>query len=161
MFVDICSLFALCFDYFKDSINLEPVMRILWDTLSIIYDFGEICWIDTTTEELGGIIVKILGGIGYDRSALLWHDPRGELRTGIAWRASTVAARSKDVAVPDIVIPHSGSFRSGSSELSHCSWERVRGRGRVGTAILVAGLQQSRNIRVGPQCYIFVKVAGV
>ena len=82
----------------------------------------------------------------------LWHDPGSKLRTIIAWRARTVAAGSKDVAVPDIVVPHAGSFRSGSGELSNCSWERVRGRGCVGTAVLVAGLQQSRDTRVGPQC---------
>ena len=62
--VDICGLLALCFDDFKDGINLEPVVRILWDTLSIQQDFGEICWIDTTTEELGRIVVKILGRVG-------------------------------------------------------------------------------------------------
>ena len=33
--VDVCGLFALCFDNFKNGIDLEPVMRILWDTLSI------------------------------------------------------------------------------------------------------------------------------
>lgn len=90
-----------------------------------------------------------------------YQDPRGGKRTIIAWRAGTVAAGSKDVAIPNIVVPHSGSLRGGSGELGHGSWERVRGRGRVGTAVLEASLQQSRDIGVGPRCYIFVKIAGV
>lgn len=89
------------------------------------------------------------------------RDPYSESRTVIAWRARTIATGSKDVAIPDIVVPDSGSLRGGSGELSHCSGERVRGRGRVGTAVLVASAQQSRDIGVGPQCYIFVKVAGM
>lgn len=161
MLVDICGLLALCFDDFKYSIYLEPAVRVLGDTLSIDYDLGKICWIDTTTEDLSGIVVKILGRIGYERSVCQCQDARSESRTVIAWRARTDAAGSEDVAVPDIIIPHSGSLRGGSGELSHCSRERVRGRGRVGSAVLVASAQQSRDIRVGPQCYIFVKVAGV
>ena len=161
MFVNVCGLFALCFDDFKDSIYLKPVMRVLRDALSILDDFGEICRIDATTEDLRGIVVQILGRVGYERSASLWHGAGSLSRTVIAWRARTVAAGSKDVAVPDIVVPHPGSFRSGSGELSDCSRERVRGRGCVGTAVLVARLQQSRDARVGPQCYIFVQVAGV
>ena len=161
MFIDVCGLFALCFDDFKDSIYLEPVVRVLGDALSILDDFGEICRIDTTTEKLGGIEVQILSRVGYERSASLWHGPGSKSRTVIAWRARTVAAGSKDVAIPDIVIPHAGSFRGGSGELSNSSRERVRGRGCVGTAVLVARLQQSRDARVGPQCYVFVKVAGV
>ena len=70
MFIDVCGLFALCFDDFKDSVYLEPVMRVLGDALSILDDFGEICRIDTTTEKLGGVIVQILGRVGYERSAL-------------------------------------------------------------------------------------------
>lgn len=138
--VNICGLFALCFDDFKYSVYLEPVVRVLWDTLSIDYDFGKICWIDTTTEELGRIVVKILGRVGYQRLVYQCHDLRSESHTIIAWRARTVAAWSKDVAVPDIVVPHSGSLRGGSGELSHSSRERVRGGGRVGTAVLVASL---------------------
>ena len=64
MLVDICGLLALRFDDFKDSIDLEPVVRVLWDTLSIHQEFGKVCWIDTTTEELSGIVVKILGRVG-------------------------------------------------------------------------------------------------
>ena len=65
MLVDVCGLFALCFDDFKDSVDLEPVMRVLWDTLSINYDFGKMCWIDTTAEKLGGVVVKILRRVSY------------------------------------------------------------------------------------------------
>ena len=64
MLVDVCGLFTLCFDDFKDSIDLEPVMRVLWDTFSINYDLGKVCWIDTTAEKLGRIVVKILGRVG-------------------------------------------------------------------------------------------------
>ena len=69
MLVDICGLFALCFDDLKDGIYLESIMRVLWDTLTVKNDFGKMCWIDTTTEDLGGIVVKIFGGVGYERSA--------------------------------------------------------------------------------------------
>ena len=71
MFIDVCGLFALCFDDFKDSIYLEPVMRVLGDALSILDDFGEICRIDPTTEQLGRIVVQILGRISYEISASL------------------------------------------------------------------------------------------
>ena len=64
MLVDICGLLALCFDDFKDSINLEPVVRVLWDTFSVQQEFGKVCWIDTTTEKFSGIVVKILGRVG-------------------------------------------------------------------------------------------------
>ena len=64
--VDVCGLFALCFDDFKYSVDLETVMRVLQDTFSIDYDFGKMCWIDTTTEELGRIVVEILGRVGYE-----------------------------------------------------------------------------------------------
>ena len=136
-------------------------MRILEDALSILDDFGEICRIDTTAEQLRGIVVQVLGRVGYEILVSLWHYPGSKSRTVIAWRARTVATGSKNVAVPDIVVPHAGSSRSGSGELGNSSWERVRGRGCVGTAVLVARLQQSRDARVGPQCYVFIKVAGV
>ena len=118
-------------------------------------------WIDATTEELGGIVVEVLGRIGYESSAYACHDPRRACHTVVTWRAGAITAGSKDVAVPDIIIPDSGGFRGGSGELSNGSRERIRGGGCVGAAVLVAGLQQGGDVRVGPHCYIFVKIAGV
>ena len=64
MLVDICCLLACCFDDFKDGIDLESVVRILEGTFPINNDLREVSWIDATTEELGGVVVQILGRIG-------------------------------------------------------------------------------------------------
>ena len=78
-----------------------------------------------------------------ERSTRLSHDPHTKSHTVITRRSIAVAARSKDVSVPDIVIPHSSGSRGGTSKLSYCSWEGIRGCGGVGTAILISCLQQS------------------
>lgn len=65
--VDICRLLAACLDNFKDGIDLEPVVRVLKGTFPINDYFGKMCWIDATTEKFGGIVVKILRGVGYGK----------------------------------------------------------------------------------------------
>lgn len=95
------------------------------------------------------------------RSVCLSHDPRSESHTVITGRSGAVTARSKDVADPDIIIPHPSGSRGGSCKLSHRSRKGIRRRGCVGTAVLVSGLQQSRNVRVGPQSYVFIDVTSV
>ena len=65
VFVDICCLLAGCFDDLKDGVHLEPIMRVLQGAFPIHNYLGEMSWIDTTTEEFGGVVVKIFGRVGY------------------------------------------------------------------------------------------------
>ncbi len=60
-----------------------------------------------------------------ERSACLLYDPPSESHTVITWSPGTVAAGSKNVAVPDIVIPHSSGSRRGSGELNYSSREGI------------------------------------
>lgn len=69
--IDVCCLLAACLDNFKDGIDLEPAVRVLYDTFPIDDGFGEMSWIDTATEEFGGIIVKILGGVDCEKISML------------------------------------------------------------------------------------------
>ena len=59
------------------------------------------------------------------RSTCLNHDLPSESLTVVAWESGAVAARSEDISIPDIIIPHSSGFWGGSGELSYCSREGV------------------------------------
>lgn len=64
--VNICCLLAARLDNFKHGVDLKSVVRILQGTFSIYDNLGEMCWIDITTEEFRGIVIKILGRVGYE-----------------------------------------------------------------------------------------------